>query len=157
MLTDLRKKSLSSEKCKTESYQRPVTMSPVARPPSHQWEEEMGEAGYKKLIVWKKADDLAYQIYLETKKFPKEEIYGITSQLRRAGVSIPTNIVEGTGRQGKRELRQFINIALGSIAETEYLLDFSLRLGYFSQNVHKRLQGLRQEVGNLLWKFYLNL
>ena len=54
----------------------------------------MKEAEYKKLIVWQKADDLAYQIYLETKKFPKEEIYGITSQLRRAALSVPTNLVE---------------------------------------------------------------
>lgn len=117
----------------------------------------MGEAGYKKLIVWQKADELAYQIYMETKKFPKEEIYGITSQLRRATLSIPTNLVEGTGRQGKKELKQFANIALGSVAETEYLLDFSLKLEYFSQETHKKLQDLRQEVGNLLWKFYLSL
>ena len=117
----------------------------------------MGEAGYRKLIVWKKADELAYQVYLETKKFPKEEIYGITSQLRRAALSIPTNLVEGTGRQGRKELKRFINIALGSLAETEYLLDFSLRLGYFPVELHKRLQDLRQEVGNLLWKFYLSL
>jgi four helix bundle protein len=127
--------------------------------PGHQLpeEEKMGEAGYKKLIVWKKADDLAYQIYVGTKKFPKEEIYGITSQLRRAALSIPTNLVEGTGRQGRRELKRFVNIALGSTAETEYLLDFGLRLGYFSKEVHKTLQDLRQEVGNLLWKFYLSL
>ena len=78
------------------------------------------EKGYKKLIVWRKADELAYQIYLETKKFPKDEVYGITSQLRRAAFSVPTNIVEGTGRQGKNEMRQFVNIALGSLAETEY-------------------------------------
>ena len=117
----------------------------------------MGEAGYKKLIVWKKADELAYQIYMETKKFSKEEIYGITSQLKRAALSVPTNLVEGSGRQGKGESRQFANIALGSLAETEYLLDFSLRLEYFSQEIHKRLQDLRQEVGNLLWKFYLSL
>ena len=61
----------------------------------------MSEAGYKKLLVWQKADELAYQVYLETKKFPKEEIYGITSQLRRAALSIPTNLVEGRGRRRK--------------------------------------------------------
>ena len=87
----------------------------------------MEEKGYKKLIVWQKADVLAYQVYIETKDFPKEEIYGVTSQLRRAALSVPTNIVEGYGRQGKKELRWFINIALGSLAETEYLLDFSLK------------------------------
>ena len=54
-----------------------------------------------------KADELAYQVYMNTKDFPKEEIYGITSQLRRGALSIPTNIVEGYGRQGKKELKQF--------------------------------------------------
>ena len=67
----------------------------------------MGEAGYKKLIVWQKADELAKFVYRETKNFPQEEIYGITSQLRRAALSIPTNIVEGYARQGKKELKQF--------------------------------------------------
>ena len=117
----------------------------------------MAEKGYKKLIVWQKADELAYQVYVATKNFPKEEIYGITSQLRRAVLSVPINIVEGYGRQGKKELRQFINVALGSLAETEYLLDFSLKLKYFNQEDYKGLQSLRQEVGNLLWKFYKSL
>lgn len=112
------------------------------------------EKGYKKLIVWQKADELAYQIYVETKNFPKEEVYGITSQLRRAAISIPTNIVEGVGRQGRNETKQFSNIALGSLAETEYLLEFSLRLKYFNNDSYERLESLRQEVGALLWKFY---
>ena len=115
------------------------------------------EKGYKKLIVWQKADEMAYQIYLATKAFPREEIYGVTSQIRRSALSVPTNIVEGYGRQNKGELRQFSNIALGSLAETEYLLDFAYRLGHFSEEVHRKLQSLRQEVGNLLWKFYKSL
>jgi four helix bundle protein len=117
----------------------------------------MEEKGYKKLIVWQKADELAYQVYIGTRNFPKMEIYGITSQLRRAALSVPTNIVEGYGRQGRKELKQFLNIALGSLAETEYLLDFSLRLEYLTAECHKKLQDLRQEVGNLLWKFYNSL
>ena len=60
------------------------------------------EKGYKKLLVWQKADELAYQIYLSTKEFPKEEIYGISAQIRRSALSVPTNIVEGCGRQGKK-------------------------------------------------------
>ena len=117
----------------------------------------MRKKGYKKLVVWQKADELAYQIYLATKSFPKEEIYGIISQLRRAALSVPLNIVEGYGRQGKKELKQFINVALGSLAEIEYLLDFSFKLSYLNQKDYKRLQDLRQEVGNLLWKFYKSL
>jgi four helix bundle protein len=117
----------------------------------------MGEAGYKKLIVWHKADELAYQTYMATKVFPKEEIYGITSQLRRAALSIPTNIAEGYGRQGKNELRQFVNIALGSLAEVRYLLDFALRLKHLDDEKHKSLQNSANEVGKLLWKFYKSL
>jgi four helix bundle protein len=112
------------------------------------------EKGYKKLIVWQKADELAYQVYLETKKFPKDEIYGITSQLRRAAISIATNIVENTGRQGNNERKQFINIAIGSMVETEYLLSFCLRLGYLCNESYLKLEGLRKEVGALLWRFY---
>ena len=115
------------------------------------------EKGYRKLIVWQRANDLAYQTYLETKKFPKEEIYGITSQLRRAALSVPVNIVEGTGRQGKKELKQFANIALGSLAETEYLLEFCYRLKYLNEEEYKKLEGLRNETGALLWKFHKSL
>ncbi len=107
--------------------------------------------------MWQKADELAYKVYVFTKDFPKEEIYGITSQLRRAALSVAVNIVEGYGRQGRKELKQFVNMALGSLAETEYLLDFSLRLGYLNHKNYEKLQDLRQEVGNLLWKFYLSL
>jgi four helix bundle protein len=117
----------------------------------------MNEVGYKKLTVWQKADELAYQIYIATKNFPKEESYGITSQLKRAGLSIPTNIVEGYGRQSKNELRQFVNIALGSLAEVRYLIDFSSRLNYLSDSQQTALQDLAQEVGKLLWKFYKSL
>ncbi len=120
-------------------------------------EEKVIANGYRKLIVWQKADELAYQIYISTKSLPKEETYGLISQIRRASLSVPANIVEGYGRQGKRELKQFVNIALGSLAETEYLLDFILRLKYLDQNEHNKLQGLRKEVGNLLWRFYKSL
>ena len=117
----------------------------------------MIEKGYKKLVTWQKADELAFQIYLETKKFPKDELYGITSQLRRAAISVPTNIVEGQGRQGKKELKQFINIALGSLAETEYLLEFCLRLKYLNEESYQRLENLRDRTGGLLWRLYRSL
>jgi four helix bundle protein len=76
---------------------------------------------------------------------------------QKAALSVPTNIVEGYGRQRKRELRQFVNIALGSLAEVEYYLDFSQRLGYFSDGSYEKLQNMRREVGNLLWRFYKSL
>lgn len=115
------------------------------------------EVGYKKLVVWQKADELAMAIYRATKEFPKEELYGLTSQLRRAAVSVAVNLVEGTGRQGRRELKQFANMSLGSLAEVDYLLGFSNRLGYLSDTDYKQLDGQRQYAGALLWKFYHSL
>lgn len=113
--------------------------------------------GYKKLIVWEKADELAFQVYLATKSFPKDEAYGVTSQLRRAALSVPTNIVEGAGRQGRKEMKHFANIALGSLAETEYLLEFCHRLGYVSDQEHASLESLRSAVGALLWNFHRSI
>ncbi len=117
----------------------------------------MAQAGYRKLLAWQKADELAYQTYTATKAFPKEEVYGVTSQLRRAALSVPTNIVEGYARQGKNEFRHFTNIALGSLAEAKYLLGFCLRLSYLKPAEHKRLDAQAEEVGRLLWRFHESL
>lgn len=97
---------------------------------------------------------MAFEIYILSKKFPKDELYGLTSQLRRAALSVPTNLVERYARKGDKELARFINIAIGSIAETEYLLNFSKRLGYISEHEFEKIENLRSEVGRLLWKFY---
>lgn len=113
--------------------------------------------GYKKLIVWQKANEMVIATYQLTKFFPKDEAYGLTSQLRRAAISVATNIVEGSSRQGKRELKNFCNIALGSLAETEYLIDLAHALDYMDEQAYSNLQGLRQETGNLLWRFYQSL
>jgi four helix bundle protein len=115
------------------------------------------QMNYKELIVWQKADELAIQIYKMSKHFPKDELYGLTSQIRRAALSIPTNIVEGYARKGDKELARFVNIAIGSLAETEYLLDFCNRLGYLEQDEYTRIKCLRSEVGKLLWNFYKKL
>lgn len=87
---------------------------------------------YKKYEVWKKAHQLALEVYMVTRQFPKEEMYGITSQLRRTSLSIPTNIVEGTGRNSEKEFAYFINIASGSAAEVAYLIEFSKELNYLN-------------------------
>ena len=109
---------------------------------------------WENLDIWKLADELALRVYVATKGFPKEELYGITSQLRRAALSIPTNIVEGYSRKGDNELRQFINISLGSLAETKYLLKFSNKLGLLSGKDYKQLKSGYEELGKKLWKFY---
>ena len=100
------------------------------------------------------ADELAFQVYKATKNFPKEEIYGITSQVRRSALSIPTNIVEGYSRKRDKELAHFVNIRLGSLAETKYLIYFSNRLTYFENNIYLDLKSGYQKLGKLLWKFY---
>ena len=115
------------------------------------------EKGYKKLIIWQKADELAFGIYKATKEFPRDEIYGITSQLRRAGLSVCLNIVEGYARQGRAEFRQFVRIAIGSLSEVEYLLEFSNRLDYLKANEYKILERDRNELGRILWSFYKNI
>jgi four helix bundle protein len=117
----------------------------------------MVNAGYEKLVVWQRADEFAYQIYLATKSFPKEEVYAMTSQVRRAALSVPTNLVEGYARQGRNEFRQFTNIALGSLAEARYLLGFCRRLEYLKPQQHQRLETQGEEVGRLLWGFYQSL
>ncbi|MFA5794811.1 MAG: four helix bundle protein [Candidatus Brocadiia bacterium] len=118
---------------------------------------EERKKGYRNLLAWQKADELAFQIYKGTELFPKSELYALTSQLRRAALSVPTNIVEGFGRKGKGEMKYFTNIALGSLAEVEYLLGFSERLGYLSKDAYNKFEGIRNETGRLLWGYYESL
>jgi four helix bundle protein len=99
---------------------------------------------YKKLKVWQAADDLAVQIYAHTKGFPNHELYGLRSQLRRAAVSVPSNIAEGAGRNGDKEFSRFVNIALGSANEVAYQIHLSGRLGYMTPEVVNDL-GARSE------------
>ena len=89
-------------------------------------------------------------IYSSTRSFPKEEVYGITSQIRRAGVSIPANIAEGQARNTKGEFLQFLGIAQGSLAELETLLEISRDLGYLTSPDVEGLLGKCGEIGKLL-------
>jgi len=114
----------------------------------------MGKERWQKLEVWKLADELAFRVYQVTKKFPQSELYGLTSQIRRAALSIPTNIVEGYSRKGDKELAHFVNISLGSLAEVKYLLHFSRRLGFVSGDDFDALERRYKELGGKLWKFY---
>ena len=89
---------------------------------------------YKNIIAWQLADQLTKLIYKATKKFPKEELYGLSSQLRRATLSVPCNIVEGSSRGTDKEYVRFLYIAKGSLSETEYLLHLSNSLGFFQES-----------------------
>ncbi|HEY4510867.1 MAG TPA: four helix bundle protein [Candidatus Paceibacterota bacterium] len=115
--------------------------------------EQENQKGYRKLIVWQKADELAFQIYLVTKNFPRDEIFGLTSQMRRAAVSVSANITEGYARSSRKEKMQFYNIARGSLTEVEYYIDFSFRLGYVTKENYPNLVKLRDETGRLLHGF----
>jgi len=114
----------------------------------------IGEERWQKLEVWKLADEFAYKVYTATRSFPKEEIYGITSQVRRSALSIPTNIVEGYSRKGDKELAHFVNISLGSLGEVKYLIYFSHRLEYLQDPEYKELCDGYNVLGKMLWKFY---
>lgn len=108
---------------------------------------------YKQLTVWQDADKFALEVYRATKRFPKEEIYGITSQVRRAALSVPTNIVEGYTRKGDKELSHFLDISFASLSETKYLLHFSKNLEYITQAEYDILEKESNAVGAKLWKF----
>jgi len=105
---------------------------------------------HKDLNVWKKAMDLAAQVYSLTARFPKEELYGLTSQIRRSAVSIPSNIAEGAARHSRKEFIQFLHIASGSVAELETQLLLAIQMGFISgdhvishiEEVRKLLLGL---------------
>ena len=106
--------------------------------------------GFIKLTAWQKAYDLALEVYKETKKFPRNELYSLTTQMRRAAVSVTANIAEGYDRQSRKEYVHFLVIARGSLAETEAYLLFARDLGYLPIEHYAKLDGIRQELGRVL-------
>ena len=105
---------------------------------------------FNDLIVWQKSMTLVERIYLATAGFPKEEIYGLTSQIRRAAVSIPSNIAEGQSRHSTKEFLRFLSIALGSRSEVETQLIIASRLHYLNSDAVSELTASLDEVGRLL-------
>ena len=109
---------------------------------------------FKKIIVWQKADDLAVDIYEMTRtNFPKDELYGLTSQIRRAAVSVAANIVEGSGRNSPADFLRFLGIAQGSLSEVEYYLHLAHRLEYLDDETFENLETQRAKVGRTLTGF----
>ena len=102
-------------------------------------------------ILLAKADELAKEVYRVTKNFPKDELFGITSQLRRAVLSIPLNIVEGYARISKQDHRRFLEISLGSTKETKYLIYFSFEQNLIKISDKEYLLNLAEEISKLLW------
>jgi four helix bundle protein len=106
--------------------------------------------GYKNLEAWKKSMLLVKEIYNLAKSFPKEELYGLTLQLKRAAVSVPTNIAEGNGRNYKKETIQFLHISRGSLYEVESLLNVAIMVEIIKIEEHNRISILLEECLKIL-------
>jgi len=117
----------------------------------------MAVTHYKDLIVWQKAMDLVCLIYETTKAFPKEELYGLTNQLRRAAVSVPSNIAEGQARKSTAEFRNFLSIARGSMAELETQLIIASRLNYLEESRLKEIMTIHEEVSKMIYSIMAKL
>jgi four helix bundle protein len=113
-------------------------------------ERDMKVKKYSELIAWQKAMDLTQETYTATGRFPKEEIYGLTSQLRKAVVSIPSNIAEGQGRKSTNEFLHHLSIAYGSLMEVETQILIAERLVYLDRQSVERLMECAAEVGRLI-------
>ena len=105
---------------------------------------------YRELIVWQKSMALADEVYALARLLPKEEQFGLSSQLRRAAVSVPSNIAEGHGRQTEKDFKQFLSIAKGSVYEIETQLMICLRQGFVTENQAEAARSLCDEVGKML-------
>ncbi len=112
---------------------------------------------FRELKVWEKGHDLTLAIYRATTGFPQQEVYGLTSQLRRASSSIPANIAEGCGRNGDAELARFCQIAMGSASEVEYHLLLARDLNFLAENVYEDLAGNVVEIKKMLATFIQKL
>ena len=112
---------------------------------------------YERLQAWQVAHRMALSIYEVTDCWPAAERFGITIQLRRAALSVPTNIAEGAAKRGTREFRRFLDIALGSLAEVTYLLRFSMDRGLLAPDSWLELETLRNRAGQLTWQLYRSI
>ena len=106
--------------------------------------------GHRDLVAWQKGMQLVKDIYRITRDFPREEIYGLTSQLRRAAVSVPSNLAEGHGRNSRKEVHQFVGHARGSLLEVETQLEIARDLGYLPVSAATDLLAEASELGRVL-------
>jgi len=108
---------------------------------------------FYELNFWKRSHELCLKIYNITRDFPKPEVYGVTSQIRRSSSSVPTNIAEGCGRRSKKEFGYFLNIACGSLSEVEYQLILSKDLNYISEEISKLLINEVIEIRKMIYTY----
>ncbi len=107
---------------------------------------------YERFDAWRVCNELAVEVYRVTRAWPKSELYGLTSQVRRAALSAPANLAEGSARRGAREFARFTDRALGSLSELSYLLSFAEHVGVMAADDRKALDALRERAGQLTWK-----
>ena len=112
---------------------------------------------YERFDAWKIAHQLALEVYEVTECWPVNERYGLTTQIRRAAISAPNNIAEGSAKRGSREFRRYLDIALGSLSEVRYLLRFTRDRKILSEESFQALEDLRNRAGQLTWKLYASL
>lgn len=105
---------------------------------------------FRKIKAWRLADDFAVSVYSVTRSFPADEQFGVISQIRRAVVSIAANIAEGAGRHHARQYLNFLYTARGSLSEVQYLLHFSKRIGYLSEQLYDKLDSASVELARTL-------
>ena len=117
----------------------------------------MSVESYKDLIVWQKSVELVIAVYGLTDRFPRSEMYGLVSQMRRAAVSIPSNIAEGRRRSSRKDFRNFLLNAFGSGAELETQVEIARRLGFGKSSDYSRVDSLLDEVMRMLNKMVSNL
>jgi len=108
---------------------------------------------FRDLQIWQKSMQLAVAVYSLTRGFPREELYGLTSQIRRSAVSIPSNIAEGQGRLNLGEFKQFLGIARGSNCELQTQLEIARALGFGNSELLNQADGLSHEVGKMIYAF----
>jgi len=112
---------------------------------------------YERYDAWKLAHELALHVYMITETWPASEKYQLTAQVRRAALSVPTNIAEGAAKRGPREFRRYLDIARGSLSEVSYLLRFSKDRGILDEETFRVVHELRDRVGKVTWGLYASL
>jgi len=118
---------------------------------------DRNDKGFRKLLVWQRAHELVLSVYKMTDKFPKSELFALTSQIRRAVVSIPANVAEGQGAGTKPQFVRYLNIAKGSLSEVEYYLVLAKDLQYITDEKYKEAETLRSETGFLLYRLIVSM
>jgi four helix bundle protein len=109
---------------------------------------------YERLTAWEKCHELTLAVYRATRKWPREEIYSLTSQARRAAYSAAANMAEGAAKQGAREFRRFLDMSVGSLNELSYILRLANDLELSTKEELQELEALRQVAGRLTWRLY---